>query len=210
MTEAHRPKGEIVLQTGSQVPDKQGRELFEVPQKRRILQAVVDHHQNNFAYDSNFSRVGEYDTYQVWGAFKEVTQDLLDTHNEEFLGKIKKGDAKGGLMLGMDKTRVPGTRDEGTIIALQYLRKGNGVALDGLQDAISCQIPVDDNALLSNHPFIGFSNRWDRHNAKMNDLKENFDIEKFQDIWLGHRWIAANLLNWDKPGIILAEDVDKL
>jgi hypothetical protein len=194
-----------------QSPDKKAYEVSSLSRERTILQAVLDHHEDKFTVDSDYTKIGEYSAENVRSAFKAVTQELLNTHKEQsvIIG-ISKKDAAGSLIIGIGRPRVAGSLEKrGTIINLTYTKKGDGIGLKGLQDAIVCQLPVDDNAFMSDHRFIGFRNRWDTtKGVNMHELKEKFSADAFQEMWLGYRWVAGNLLHWDSPDIILPEEVD--
>src|SRR5260370_37821982 len=53
--------------------------------------------------------------------------------------------------------------------------------------------------------FVGFK---DRRQHKAQTRVSSAEEKDYRHLWRGLRWLCVNLLTWDRPGIILPEDLD--
>lgn len=191
---------------------------MDLPTARRILETVVSIHENSFTSDSPFDRVDKYSTQEVRTAIKTVSLDILNTEGAiegPYTWITTKSGPYGNLEIALYKNRLDNNQPSDEYIYADL----NTPHSPGSKSkrVLSCKIPFREprvNWNLDERAVTGFFDSGETDSV--NDFKRvdalnlaiSFKLTDFRFMWLGLRWMCANLLDWDKPKIIMPEELN--
>lgn len=180
-------------------------ESLDLTTARLVLETLVGIHENTLTETSDLTKVGKYDTNCIRKALNLVSQEILNTHQNELLllgtSTTRKQTAYGKLSLTvfqkLDKNLKPSEPES----LYMSLTQGNNFVLES-------QVPLIETSSWTQIS-IRFSDfRQGINVTSMYDMKDGFSIDKYRHIWRGMRWLSANMLDWDGK-FKLPEDLDQ-
>ena len=171
---------------------------------RRILQLVVDTHEDTLTEDTNLNRLGPYFMKDVRRALKVVSLDVFRGHGGLFPQKT--------MFIRMDKFEISKGVSAGKTLGLSIIDTGQeepvGVFMRLIKGEITL-LKVDMPFRKANKADLFFDQFQDHrpgYNTNVSFFDRTFTINSYRKFWLGFRWLADNLLNWD-TGFKLPEEL---
>jgi hypothetical protein len=227
---------EGIVRTSKDINSKT--EPIELGKAKEILQTIVSTHQDSITLETS-GNISGFNIQQIREAALAIGLDLATRNNSKTEGlstivekNIKNSEGKEtngwkkGDNLFLTITTEWAGWDEGRSSAI-----GGGYAaikLDydysdsDVRSAVSPQFPIRE--IKSTIPLINSTNSFSVFSDKAGSRREegfhcqdgkypelyHLKLKEYQLLFKGMRWMFANMLHWNEPGIILPEQLDHL
>lgn len=181
---------------------------MDLARARAILKQVVATHENSLQEDSDLNHLGQYSIKDVRKALGTVSLDVIQKHKPkyntpDFAVVEKYTDSHLGHPIRGEK-----------VIFFLYLSNNKlesvAMQLGGGEDKrghlIVTHVPIASIKDTLDAFYAGvFNDQRPGHKTEAQPFGQ-FHLEEYRKSWLGFRWLADNLLNWD-TGFKLPEEL---
>ena len=180
-------------------------ETLDLQQAGIILLGVVKTDEHTFIATSPLDKIGGYSVNQVRAAVKVYMGDIMKAVPEEFgIQHLQKTDSRRAILnLSLKKKldMLGKPTQELNVLTLDYASVYRDVLLAN-------QFPLADQQIQFLKVLSGFTDSRSRRDISIAKLEKNFNLDDYQFAIRGMRWMIANILNWNNPGILMPDQLD--
>lgn len=179
-------------------------EKMELPTAQKILRTVVSTSEDKYTDQSSINKIGEFTAPQVRQAFDVVSANIMTTRKAEgsLFVSTKKDTHAGKLSLKVfKKISDDPALQRPESLNLSLSKEGNFL--------LESMLPLRESESLVVNDSMRFADfRGEGRVVSAYELGKEFTLEKYRHMWRGIRWAAANILDWDREGVIMPEELD--
>ena len=182
-------------------------EHLSLDMARQILQTVVSTHENSIT--TPLDQVSGFNTQQIRDAASTVFLDLMESHNGHVKSNrtrvVEKLDVPDGhVVLQVSKKILPNGQ-----ITDQDWRLYLGSDKDGKRQ-LEVFFPLVDAENKTDLLLINFADFRKIKSTFLANRGKPMDIDQYRQLFKGVRWLFTNMLDWDRSGLIMPEQIDHL
>lgn len=138
---------------------------------------------------------------QVRQAFDVVAENIMASPNSE-----------GSLMTSTDKDTNYGRARLTVFNKIKDVSRPESLYLSLTKDdnyILESQLPLRESESWVVNDSMRFADfRGNKKIVSAYDLQKDFSMDKYRHMWRGVRWVAVNILDWNKEGLIMPEELD--
>jgi len=170
-------------------------------QATAIMRWITATHEDAFTQESLITFLGSDSFQNIRSAFSVLAQDRMN---------------KQQVKMELGTQVLNKTVDENTLSLVLFYRLEGMEPMEPNSISLAFRTPIQSEAIKINLPLTAYQSRsaqgrggfWDKRGEPKIIAGEEIStitLENFRFIWLGIRWMSANLLNWDGD-ILMPED----
>lgn len=183
--------------------------VMQFGEARRILQAVVLTHESTISLNTPLEAVAGFSTEQIRKAAALVGISVILTHRGNSVFDIttaRKFTPSGEATLNMARRFTP----EGLPME-EYQRLYLGLS-EGDRFLIESDFPLHEPIDDFERVNVGFRDFRNGTHLSLYEISSRgqFSLDDYRHLFRGVRWMFANMLEWDKPGFIMPEQLDRM
>lgn len=194
--------------TQPSVPDIQS-SAIPLSQASQILQAVISTHESSITPATPLEIVTGFTTRQIREAATVVGLDVVLKHRGDSVFDISTarkttqyGNASLSIHKRYDETGQPTEQYKRVYLAL----------VQGGKYQIESEFPLLEPENDFDRIYVSYKDF--RHNRLLSlyeiQKRGRFSLEDYQHLFRGVRWLFANMLDWDRPDLIMPEQLNHL
>lgn len=178
---------------------------IDLETSRRVLKTIVATHEDSFTDSSALDQIAGYKTEQVREAVRAFGKELFKSRPEF---SIIPSLTKKASLQHYTIEAILFTPENWDFIRLTI---HSTVALGRKPFNIIEDFPLSNDSSQSPYSNQFFDTREGGAEANIDKLKEEGpNLDKYKVMIKGLRWLSANMLSWDHPGVIMPEQLDHL